>query len=439
MRHDIRAEYIVDELMSHGYNAYIIGGTLRDLIMDRIPEKWEIGVEAYTDEIYNILNLMGITAIRSIDGTTINVIASESELGIGNDTETKIYTLKTYKTGEIKKSLYTRDFTMNALAFNYRDGIIDYCGGHRDIDDKVIRSNGDPKIKISARPIRILRAIRFQYKLNFEIESHTLSAINSLVTSNALGSLSQSAKQQELTKLIIIDNVEDLLCRYSNIIISIIPELISCYNFYYKVEDKSISLYKHMAKTAGVFNLKGTVDYRDRIAAFLHDIAKPVTYKDNFKGHEEIGALMAADILSRLEFSSFDINYITKLIKYHSIEIHDKKEFKTIINQVGVNDFYKILELRHADIVANCSCNIDKEIQNLVTIRKWLNEYSGSVIDFTVHDLKIGGKDLIALGMKPGENFGIILNKLMDLVLLGQLSNDREKLVDYVKNRYLMP
>lgn len=458
------AEFIIRELNRNGYEAYLVGGCVRDSLIGKSVHDWDICTSALPQTVYNIFGNLGLTVVDTgMKYGTVSVLISPCDIDIINQSnersysinemDLQIYEVTTFRkasgsrkmnevqfTESLEEDLMRRDFTINAMAYHPDKGLIDIIGGKSDISNKLIRCIKEPEIRFSEDYLRILRAIRFQAQLGFSIEDNTYYWINKLV--NNINNASAERLQSELFKMLASDHVVQALVDNKNIIATLIPELRDCIGFDQNNPNHRYDIYNHSVKTLEIIVSQGFGDVNLRLAALLHDIGKPITAtvgKDGFNhfyGHSSVGALMAEKLLRRLNCTNETINEVSTLIKYHDFTTDSKSGIKRALNKVGNETFNKILTLRHADILAQSGYNIQIKISKLQQMRNWFDEIIENNEAFSISDLEISGKDLISMGYTPGKQFGTILSEVFDLVMDGEISNTRKSLVDYINSHY---
>ena len=465
---DTGAQFIIDTLLDNGHQAYLVGECVRDLMLDKSPDDWDIGTSALPEEIYELFDNLGISVIKTgIKHGTISVLLTEFDVKsilAGDNTlrikqrlddTPRIYEVTTFHksstmnhpeyiefTSELETDLARQDFTINALAYNYQEGVIDYFGCCKDIHIKTIKCIKSPYKVLSENPLNILRAVRYASQLGFSIDSSILEAMDILIPQGFLYGLCPEQIQSELFKIICGKYAEEALLKYCNVIKAILPEIESTIGFDQKNKNHKYTVYEHMVKALNVLNQLGIDDTRLKVAVFLHDIGKPISARLkedgqlNYHGHCGASAAIAERLLTRLNCTHDTIKDICDLIKYHDSRAKTKSELKRIVNKLGPVNTSRLIDLMHADILAQSNFNIDEKISTIRNMRAWLKEITEDNEQFKVQDLEINGDDLINLGYKPGIKFGLILNSLMGLVLDGKVANSHDELVDYVVSHY---
>ena len=342
-------------------------------------------------------------------------------------------------TDNLKLDLSRRDFTINALAYHPEIGIIDYFNGLEDLSNKTIRTVNNPNIRFKEDGLRILRCLRFSSTLNFNIEKNTSKAI--FENKEILNKISTERINQEFSKLICGRNIEKTLTEYIEIIGVFIPEILQLKDF---KQNNSYHIYDVLTHTIKSLTFIES-DLELRMVMLLHDIGKPTTYTEDinsighFYKHNIKSAEIAKNILIRLKYPNKVIDNIVLLIKNHDIQIlENKKAVKKRINKLGsIELFFKLLEIKRADILAQNPIYLKDRIIQIDNLEKIANEIKYNKECTSLNTLQINGKDLINLGIPEGRLIGEILTILLNEVIEGNILNNRNILLNYVKSKYL--
>lgn len=434
--------YILKVLNNKGYEAYIVGGCVRDSLLNRVPKDWDITTNALPEEVIDIFNELGHKTIPTgLKHGTVTVVLEEENYEIttyridGEYSDNRHPDKVTF-TPSLKEDLKRRDFTINAMAYNYE--LVDYFGGVEDLENKVINSVGEAEHRFNEDSLRMLRAVRFAAQLDFKISSSIISTIPN--KSDRLKNISNERIRDEFCKILLSNkaayglwNLADLkLLEY------IIPELIVAINFNQHNYHHDKDVFKHTL--AVVENTKPMLDLR--LAALLHDIGKPKCFTldeegmGHFYNHAPVGAEMAKKILIRMKIDNKTIDTVYKLIDCHMIPTNlNDKSVKRLIKKVGQDNIYKLFDLIIADRKATAEKYRSYEDVLLLKYRvdKILNEKQ----PMTVKELHINGIDLMELGISEGPQIGMVLDKLLDIVLEEPEFNNREYLINYVEENFM--
>lgn len=422
-----------------GYEAFIVGGSVRDLMLNKIPSDYDITTSATPIEIEKAFDGFKTINIGKEYGTIV-VVQPEGNLEITTYRSEGIY-LDGRRPSEItfskniNEDLSRRDFTINSMAYNEKTGIIDPFNGVEDIENKIIRTVGNPKERLNEDYLRIMRAVRFSAQLGFSIEEDTYNVCKEL--SKFLQHISAERIRDEFTKILISDipSKSIRIMLNLNILHVILPELLSTVDYDQRNPNHEKQLFDHILCVVDNTPPSPSV----RMAALLHDIAKPLTFSldengiGHYYNHDKLGAEISKEILARLRFSNVFIDKVYKLIREHMhFKNMKEKGLKRQIRRVGEENIFDLIELKKADKV----CKSDNKDISLIEereerIRAILNNKE----PFEKSHLNIDGNDIIALGYKPGKEIGKILDYLLERVLEHPEYNKKEKLIRMIKER----
>ncbi len=427
---------IIKILEDNGYEAYAVGGCIRDVILGRTPNDWDITTSALPKDVKRLFKR---TVDTGIEHGTVTVLIND-----------KSYEVTTYRTDgeykdsrhpenvefvkELKEDLLRRDFTINAMAFNYEKGLQDPFGGYEDLKKKVIRCVGNPMERLSEDALRILRAVRFSAQLSFEIDEETENAIRILAPN--LSKISAERICTELIKLIVSDHPEYLKKAYElGITKVILPELDIAFKTPQNNKYHIYSVGDHIIKT--VQSIKA--DKVLRLTMLLHDIGKPESRKtdsdgvDHFKGHAEISVEMADAILKRLKMDNDTIRKVKILIKYHDLRFPAEiKNVRRAMNKIGTEMFPDFIKVQTADTLGKGDYGKEKMLEHLERIKELYGDVLKENQCVTLKQLAITGKDVMSLGLKPGPAVGELLNEALNLVIDDPEKNEKQYLLNYI-------
>ena len=430
---------IINNLQLHGYEAFAVGGCVRDSILARRPEDWDITTSAKPEEIKRLFRR---TVDTGIEHGTVTVI-------IGKDS----YEVTTYRvdgayedgrhpkevrfTSRLEEDLQRRDFTINAMAYNDDVRLVDVFGGMKDLNHHLIRCVGDPRERFSEDALRILRAVRFSAQLNFPIEPDTAEAIKELAPT--LEKISAERIQAELVKLLVSPHPERIRDAYElGITKVILPEWDAMAgveqntpHHRYDVAEHTIRAMKYVKR-----------DKILRLTMLFHDMGKPSTKttdengRDHFKGHALVSEEIARKVLRRLKFDNETVKTVTRLVCYHDYRIEaTPKNVRRAMNRIGVELFPYYLAVRMADAKAQSPYRRREKIENIVAVRKLYQEALLEEDCVTLRQLAVSGRDLMDLGMNPGREIGSMLSELLEYVIDDPKRNEKEILRGYVKEK----
>lgn len=457
---------ILNLLHYHNFEAYIVGGCVRDLLLHKEPKDYDITTDATPTQIKRVFEKYELINNNGEKHGTITVRYNQENYEITTYRLETTYSDHRHPdsvkfTSNLEEDLSRRDFTINALVYDGKY-VLDYFGGVDDLHNKVIRAVGNPEERFSEDALRILRAIRFASKLDCEIEEKTLNAM--LFTLTDLNYIAKERIQAELNKMIIYPKFCDLMlntkCKY--ILTYIIPELGPTLNFDQKNKYHPHTLFEH---TINVVSKVESNDYRVKLAALLHDIGKVIRYQEyvdssedepkirhHYIGHPLESYKLAKYILMRLKYSNSDAEFILYLIRYHDSEIskdNPKKSIKKmfanmpfsedndLLTEMNLQLFNSMLLLQRADRADHINFTYDRFVSEN-QVRTLFDEILEDGDCLSLKNLKIGGKELISLGLTPGKTFGLILDDCLKKVIDEELPNTTEDLLEYVKNHYIV-
>ena len=434
-------EAVIKALNGAGFEAYAVGGCVRDFILEREPYDWDITTNAKPEEIQKIFpNSVYENAFGTV---AVNTESKNERLKIIEITTYRIEEIYSDKrhpdavkfTKKIEDDLARRDFTINAIAYDGKK-FIDPLDGQKDLKNKIIRAVGEPSKRFNEDALRLMRAIRFAVQLDFSIEPKTTDAI--IDNSNDIVAISKERIRDELIKTIMTKNAKpgiEMLQSFG-LLKHIMPEL---------EEGINVGQNKHHIYTVWEHNLrsldwaaKSNYKLENRIAALLHDVGKPKTKQgeglnSTFYNHEVLGAKMAAKILERLKFPKKFIEKVVLLVRYHlfyyNVEEVTESSVRRLVKNVGPENMDDLLEVRIADRKGS---GVPKaEPYKLRHLRAIIEKVSRDPI--SVKMLKINGNDLMKiLKIKPGPKIGYILNILLDEVLDDPQKNKKEYLTSQI-------
>jgi len=435
---------ILRKLNEYG-KGYIVGGAIRDILLDLEPKDIDFTTNLPYETLKDLFSeynpketgkAFGVLRIRVND--TEYEIAKFREDNYEEKDGLKIVPEenKVDFVEDIKEDLTRRDFSINAMAYNEVDGIVDLYNGQKDIENKIINFVGNAEERIIEDPLRILRAFRFMSRLNFSLSENTIEAIKK--QKNLLTSIPEERITMEFSKLLLGKNVKNALTamKDTGVLELIIPEFKATYDFNQHNPHHNLDLFNHIISVVS----KVPADLELRYTALLHDIAKPLvqTFDEkgiaHYKTHEIVGADMARAILTRLKLPVKLIDTVEDIIKKHMVlykDVTDKK-FNKLLSEMGYDNLLRLIEHCNAD---NSSKN--NEVVNLENdLHERLKRAVEKQMQVTVNDLALNGKDLVDMGFK-GTEIGKIKGELLEKYLSEEIPNEKEAMLVYVREKYL--
>ena len=430
-----RVNSIIKTLEDAGYEAFAVGGCVRDIILGRKPQDWDITTSALPQQVKSLFRRTVDTGIKH--GTVTVMIGDEgfevTTYRVDGIYEDGRHPRDVSFTRELKEDLRRRDFTINAMAYNDRDGLVDLYGGMDDIDNKIIRCVGEPEERFGEDALRMLRAIRFSAQLGYEIDPDTEKAISKL--SGNLKKISAERIYAELIKTLVSDHPEKIEKAYELGLTAVfLPEFDTAMQTEQNHPHHCYSVGKHIIKSICEIEADPVL----RLAMLLHDIGKPKTLtideegKTHFHGHPAVSEKMSIDIMRRLKRDNDTIRKVSILVRYHDYGNGVPASEKTVrraLNKIGDELFGDFLKVKEADVHAQSDYLREEKLENIEEWRRLYKAIREKGQCFSVKDMKISGKDLIALGIPAGPEIGNILDKLLDEVLDDPEKNDREYLL----------
>ena len=431
------AKYIIEKLQNAGYECYAVGGCVRDSLRGVEPNDWDFTTSALPDEIERVFADHTTVTVGKQYGT-IAVILDDAPHEITTYRVDGCYS-DTRHPDEVRFSsslcddLARRDFSINAMAYNDRDGLVDLYGGRSDMGFGVIRCVGEPEQRFCEDALRILRALRFAAMLGYSIEQRTAEAI--LKQRRLLADISAERVRDELLKLLCGEKVDFILRRYRSVIAVVIPELMGTFDFDQHNKHHNRDVYRHIV--ASVRNIEP--DPLLRMTMLFHDIGKPLAQTVDKKGeyhyrnHPQIGAAMTREILRRLCLPNHFIDDVCTLIRYHDVRFEpDSVQLKQFLKQLGPEHMKRLYKIQRADIMAQSSYMRDEKLRKLGAVYTELLRILKSGECYSLRMLGISGADLLHLGYRSGKQIGEMLESALEKVIVGELPNEREALFAYV-------
>ncbi len=414
---------ILERLHSSDYEAYIVGGAVRDMCLQKDPTDWDVATSAPPEKIKSIF---GDVRNFSLKHETVTLVDSAEHHEVSTYRGSKNF-------GQtIEEDLGHRDFTINAMAYDHhRDEIVDPYGGAEDILKKWVRAVGEPRERFREDPLRLLRAVRLATELSFRIEPKTLETLSEMALQ--LASVAQERIREELMKVLMSQrpSMGFNLMKRTGLLQQVLPELLEGYrkkqNAYHRY-----TIYRHIMETVDGVEPDPVL----RLTALLHDIAKPrvrqkIRGEYRFLGHEEASAQLAREIMERLRFSNETIGQVTNLVAHHMIQYHSgwsDGAVRRLIRRVGSENVNHLLSFRRADTLAHGRNGQKMEL--LSELEKRIGALSKGPLATKTRDLAIDGKRVMGvLDLSQGPEVGRILHTLMEKVMDRPELNTEERLM----------
>lgn len=429
------AETIISALERAGYEAYVVGGCVRDSLLGEEPHDWDICTSAIPSEIMECFSGKRIINTGMKHGT-VTVLMNDggyevTTFRIDGDYSDSRHPDSVVFTSSLRKDLARRDFTMNAMAYNNHFGLIDPFGGEEALRHNVISCVGNAYDRFQEDALRIMRALRFAATCGFSIQEDTSQAIHRLAPQ--LKSVAAERIQSELNKLIFGKGALQVLLKYSDVMSVIIPEFAPCIGFDQNNPYHEYAIYDHIAHA--VSNYTGN-DLTVKLALLLHDIGKPQCYTEDergghFHGHGVPSRDIANVAMQRLRFDNRTREDVLTLVLYHDSVIEPTpRVVRRWLNKIGEQNFRRLLRVRMADIEAHAKWTQQSRIERCIALSSILDDIITQGQCFTMKNLNINGNDVMSLGVPEGKRVGTILNTLLGRVISGELENDHGELLD---------
>lgn len=433
-----KVNFIIDTLQKHGFEAYAVGGCVRDAMLSRIPQDWDITTSAKPEQVKALFKHTIDTGI--LHGTVTVMLEHEgfevTTYRIDGEYEDARHPKEVQFTSNLLEDLKRRDFTINAMAYNEKDGLVDAFDGLLDLKRGIIRCVGVAEERFTEDALRMLRAVRFAGQLGFDIETDTKEAVAKL--SSNLSKVSAERIQIELVKLLTSAHPEQIKTAWETGLTKVfLPE----FDAMMVTEQKN----PHHKYTVGEHTIVAIQNVEPdkvlRLTMLLHDVAKPLCRTtdeegvDHFYGHEEMGAEMARRILRRLKFDNDTTNRVCRLVACHDhMPALTEKSVRKAIFKNGIEQYPMLFAVKRADALAQSLLQRKEKMEAIASYEQMYEAIIEKQQCLSLKELAIGGAELIALGMQPGKEIGAALNMLLELVLEEPSLNTREKLIQQVHN-----
>ena len=428
--------YIITTIEKNGCAAYAVGGCVRDSLLGKEPKDWDICTLAQPDQVIKYFQEHRIIETGLRHGT-VTVMLNDKPFEITTYRIDGVYSDnrrpdKVEFVNDLKEDLSRRDFTINAMAYNRKTGIVDFFGGVKDLHSGVIKCVGDADKRFQEDALRIMRALRFASTTGFSIDDVVSKAM--FDNKHLLHNIAAERIAGELNKLIVGDGVRDVLLKHISIITEIIPEMSPVIDFKHNNPYHCYDVLNHI-----LFSVENAVkNVNIRLAMLFHDIAKPECYTEtngigHFYKHPQRGSEIAKTILLRLRYDHKTIDTATQLILWHDADIQPSmKHIRRWLNKVGEKRLRQLLEVKKADAMAYAADYRQVRISELNRVLVLIDEIIEQKQCFSLKDLAVNGNDLIALGIPQGVKIKMVLNQLMDMVIDERLENDKATLLEQI-------
>lgn len=431
-----KAAYVLDRLNACGHEAFVVGGCVRDSLLGREPNDWDVTTSALPDEVKACFSDLR-TVETGLQHGTLTLLVEGSPIEVTTFRNDGIYLDHRHPVGvtfskTVEEDLARRDFSVNAMAYHPARGLVDLFGGREDLKNRRICCVGDPVTRFREDGLRILRALRFASVLNFTLDADTERAVRS--EKELLRFIAPERIREEFLKLICGQNAADVLRRYVEVIGQFLPELEACAGFAQNTKYHCYDVLEHTLVALSAAEPDPTV----RLAVLLHDVGKPRCYTEDeqgghFKGHGPVGTAMTEEILRRLRFDNRTVATVSRLVEHHDhITPAEERAVKRLMQKMTDREILLLLEVQRCDRLAHAK-GFDEPPASLAEIPAIMERIRAEDACLSLKTLAVRGDDLLALGYPEGKAIGQALGKLLDAVVDGHLPNDREALLAEAK------
>lgn len=444
--------FALNELEKAGYEAYLVGGCVRDMAADKIPHDYDIATSAKPEEVTEVFSTYTVvptgikhgtvTVILEDDAIEVTTYRIDGEYSDGrHPTEVQFVT-------SLEEDLSRRDFTINAIAYQPRHGkVVDPFGGLSDLAQRRVKAVGDPNKRFQEDALRIMRMFRFYLMQGSKasIDANTMQAACDCM--DGLTKVSPERIHDELNKIVLLINrsnylMPEVIMPFQRMLKTVIPEITDCIGFAQNNPYHDLSVFSHSIKALAMIDKEARQALPLKLALLLHDIAKPRTATMektgimHFYHHASKGAEMAKEIMQRLRYDNYMINKVVELIQYHDCEIpKSRAAVNRLANKLHYNDFVTLMQMRWCDIMAQnalhptWAARLETADQAAELYGKMQKE--GEV--FSLKNLAIDGNDVLSLGVLQGAEVGMYLNVVLSQVVSGCWANERDILLKHLK------
>ena len=426
-------KYLMELLISSGYEAYVVGGCVRDAFLGEVPHDWDICTNALPDQMHDVFKNMHVIDTGLKHGTLTVVLNGESyEITMyrkDGDYSDYRHPDSVEFVGNLKDDLSRRDFTVNAMAADIDGEIVDPFGGQKDLCNKSLRCVGKPDERFQEDALRILRAMRFASRLGFGIDDKTEKAMrkNKMLLKN----ISAERIAKELAGILMGEHCLIVL-RFCHEILSVcIPEIAPTVGFY---QHNSYHIWDVWGHTIAAIS-NAPKDLYIRLALLYHDLGKPQCFSmengvGHFYGHAAVSKSIAENSLRNLRFDNKTIEIVTQLVEAHDRTIEPRKPvIRRCLNKFGKEQFMRLLYVKQADYSAQMIHNGEDRLQ-MDKILAIVDEIEKQNDCFTLKNLAVNGNDLIEIGIPAGKTIGIVLDYLLQIVIDEVIENERDVLLE---------
>ena len=431
----------INLLQSAGFEAYAVGGCVRDSLLGKTPNDWDITTSAKPEDMKSVFADFHCIDTGIKHGTVTVVIDGEpleiTTFRLDGEYEDNRHPKSVTFTSNLGADLGRRDFTVNAMAYSKKTGTVDLFGGQNDLKNKIIRCVGDPDRRFNEDALRILRALRFASALDFEIEEKTAQSL--LKNCALLGNISEERIAKELLKLVCGKGAKRILTDFAPVLFEILPELQPMYKNSHDNPHHCYDIYEHTLIAVESIDPEPTL----RFAMLLHDCGKPAVKKfdengvAHFYGHQRISAEISAQILARLKVSNKFRDEILFLVSNHDRwELYENTEkMPRYLSKFGLDGVMNLLKVMRADVLAQ-SPEYRYRLDQIADAEETAKNLAAQKPCLSLSELQINGRTLMDIGIPQGRKLGAVLAQLLDEVIDGVTKNTQEALTTRAREIY---
>ena len=431
----------INLLQSAGFEAYAVGGCVRDSLLGKTPNDWDITTSAKPEDMKSVFANFHCIDTGIKHGTVTVVIDGEpleiTTFRLDGEYEDNRHPKSVTFTSNLGADLGRRDFTVNAMAYSKMTGTVDLFGGQNDLKNKIIRCVGDPDRRFNEDALRILRALRFASALDFEIEEKTAQSL--LKNRALLGNISEERIAKELLKLVCGKGAKRILTDFAPVLFEILPELQPMYKNSHDNPHHCYDIYEHTLIAVESIDPEPTL----RFAMLLHDCGKPAVKKfdengvAHFYGHQRISAEISAQILARLKVSNKFRDEILFLVSNHDRwELYENTEkMPRYLSKFGLDGVLNLLKVMRADVLAQ-SPEYRYRLDQIADAEETAKNLAAQKPCLSLSELQINGRTLMDIGIPQGRKLGAVLAQLLDEVIDGVTKNTQEALTTRAREIY---
>ena len=431
----------INLLQSAGFEAYAVGGCVRDSLLGKTPNDWDITTSAKPEDMKSVFADFHCIDTGIKHGTVTVVIDGEpleiTTFRLDGEYEDNRHPKSVTFTSDLGADLGRRDFTVNAMAYSKMTGTVDLFGGQNDLKNGIIRCVGDPDRRFNEDALRILRALRFASALDFEIEEKTAQSL--LKNRALLGNISEERIAKELLKLVCGKGAKRILTDFAPVLFEILPELQPMYKNSHDNPHHCYDIYEHTLIAVESIDPEPTL----RFAMLLHDCGKPAVKKfdengvAHFYGHQRISAEISAQILARLKVSNKFRDEILFLVSNHDRwELYENTEkMPRYLSKFGLDGVLNLLKVMRADVLAQ-SPEYRYRLDQIADAEEIAKNLAAQKPCLSLSELQINGRTLMDIGIPQGRKLGAVLAQLLDEVIDGVTKNTQEALTTRAREIY---